>query len=55
MNMRFTIIAYCTINAKATPHNVEATIFAVLTGLNNFAFGFVASRLGAFIATGLGI
>ena len=55
MHMKYTIVTYCTINAKVTPRSVEATIFSVLTGLGNFSFGVIGSLYGAFICTSLGI
>ena len=46
--MRYAIIANGVINARITPNAVEASIFAILTGLSNLGFGLIGSLMGTF-------
>jgi hypothetical protein len=55
VGLKYGILANSVINARITPHSVEATIFAVLTGMNNLGFGVLGPLLGNFWAEVLGI
>ena len=50
ITMRYCIIMYSVVNAKVTPHSVEASIFSLLAGCSNLGFGVLGSYHGTFWA-----
>jgi len=48
IGMRYSIIANGVINARITPNAVEASVFAILTGLSNLGYGLIGSLMGTF-------
>lgn len=55
ISMRYAIIANGVINARITPNSVEASIFAILTGLSNLGFGLVGTVMGTVWSSVLNI
>ena len=55
ISMRYAIIANGVINARITPDSVEASIFAILTGMSNLGFGLVGTMMGTMWSSWLGI
>jgi len=50
LNSRYSSIANGVINAKVTPHAIEATIFAIFTGTSNLGFGVIGNIFGTYLA-----
>ncbi|CDW79847.1 folate-biopterin transporter family [Stylonychia lemnae] len=48
IGMRYSIIANGVINARLTPDAVEASVFAIFTGLSNLGFGLIGSMMGTY-------
>lgn len=55
VGIRFALFANGVINARITPHSVEASIYAIITGLSNLGFGVVGTLFGTYVSDALGI
>jgi hypothetical protein len=45
----FSTMPLLVLYAKITPHHIEATVFAFITGVNNFSMTVLSPMMGAFI------
>jgi len=55
LNSRYQSIANGVINARVTPHAIEATMFALFTGVSNLGFGVIGNIFGSYLAEILSI
>ena len=51
----FTRLPAMVLFAKLTPHNIESSMFALVTGVMNFCNGFMSKQLGVLINKSVGV
>ncbi|CDW81496.1 UNKNOWN [Stylonychia lemnae] len=49
IGLAFTLLPQLVLFAKITPQNIEATVFAILTGMNNLCAGVLSPMVGVFV------